>query len=224
MLSTSYQDVILRSPHEALEGKENHKKITNLQMNNKNTQKNKFLIPDFIKNLAQKALQSPQQILPIIGISLLLLLGVMFAKVQPEYLKASFFGRFFPKVETPASTDTNAEDNKDQNSEENTLGFYRFNEIQEKYFPIPDTKNISVAVNYDYTPATFSQAQQAFIGQFETSIDTMITSSAHISEFDEQFQRIQNSMTNIHTDLQPEVQDLLIKICNNQDADGPDCE
>lgn len=194
-------------------------------MNKKNTQKQKkhfqlpFLKGERKRNFIEPLVQNSNQILSIIGVALILILGVMFTKVQPEHLKASFFGRFFPKTEEP---ETNTE-TEDQANSETTLGFYRFDELQEKYFPIPETKNIAKATNYDYTPATFALAQQSFNALFENTIQTMQTSSEHITTFDQEFTEIQKIITSMHTDLQPSILDLVTKVCNKQDADGPDC-
>jgi uncharacterized protein involved in tolerance to divalent cations len=189
-------------------------------MNNKSIQKQSKKIKKSIQDFAQKNFKNQEQALSILGITMLIIISVMFIKVQPEYLKASFFSRFFPKAEIN-NTEERDESESDPKAE---LGFYTFADLQAKYFDVPKTKNLNKALNYENTPATFSRFQDSFISLWEQNLEKMNTSSQHMIEFDEQFNRIQNQIVETHSVIQPKVNALAVKVCKKQDASGPDCE
>lgn len=165
----------------------------------------------------------PQTILSALGISIVLLLVFMVAKVQPEHLQASFFGRFFPeKTAENQPTDTTETANE-------RLGFYRFNELQTKFFPIPQTNELSKSINYDLTPATFSPFQDQFIRLWEELIGdeqnpgTMLVSSQHLENHQAKFETIHTTIKAIHTEQQPNLIQLIKKTCAKQKSSEP-CE
>lgn len=172
-----------------------------------------------MKNLLQQLKTiSSAKALSIIGLSILVVLGVMIAKVQPQYLQASFFGRFFPKTEEPTTT----EEDTDTKAEE-PLGFYRFNDLQAQYFPIPtDIKQLTKAINYDYTPATFAPFQDSFVQLWEEWVGnkenpgTMIVSHQYTNQHDEQYDRIVATMQDTHQKKQTLAAELIMKVCKKQ--------